>query len=141
MKVRVICPVYPTEDDRVVSDAISSLIIGAKPTLRNDGLPRELYFEGEGMDLLAELRSMIHNLRIIDTVKSRLILNWNGQESFILLDKQAATIKRLRLVDDSEETPPLGSIMVKLEFTSRLEFESVLSWLTPRTEDGRIVAD
>ncbi|MFX0106789.1 MAG: hypothetical protein ACFE7R_00740, partial [Candidatus Hodarchaeota archaeon] len=85
------------------------------------------------------IRKTIHSLKIIDAVRARLQHNWNGSTTSVSFDKQAAYNKKLRILDDREEEPPLGCINLVIAFAEPKDFEKFLIWFTPKTIDGRVV--
>jgi predicted RNA binding protein with dsRBD fold (UPF0201 family) len=141
MEIEIACSVYPTEDVELVLQALRNLVPDMNPVEQAGIGKSELLCRLQGSRLLGSIKSRIHDLRIIDAVRSRLIANWNGQETRILLDKQAALSDRLRLVDDSDETPPLGAINILIRPVSQAELDDLLAWLVPRTEGGRVVGN
>ena len=75
----------------------------------------------------------------IDAARKRLQSNWNGTSTNIHFDKQAAFTRKLRIIDDNQELPPLGSIEMIVTFDSEQEFEEFVNWFTPPTKDGKII--
>lgn len=134
------CLVHPTEDITKVREAIEN-IFGVVPikNFEKDQLI-ELVSTELHQDDLFHIRQIIHDKRIIDAVRVRLLRNRDELTSFIFLDKQAAFVEKLRLLDNEDETPPLGSIELRIDFTSESGFETFLNWFTPPTKDGKIVA-
>ncbi len=85
------------------------------------------------------VRQHIHTLRIIDAVRKRVFSNWDGSVTSIFFDKQAAYYGKLRIVDETEEDPPLGCIELKISFEDEAEFDGFLAWFAPPTKDGRVI--
>ena len=139
MQILITCPVNPTEDIRKVEKALDNLI-GRSESLSNvsDG-EREVSLSFEHRDAMTLIRQTIHETRIIDAARKRLESNWNGTSTKIYFDKQAAFVRRTRVVDDDQELPPLGSIEVVLLFESKREYEEFIDWFTPPTKDGRVI--
>ena len=133
------CLVNPTEDIVIVSNAILNLFPESKINRKEMKIGIEMSILLKNRSDLENLRQMIHDTRIIDTTRSRLQNNWNGINTHIRFDKQVANISRIRLLDDSEENPPLGAIEVQLDFNGQNEFERFIEWFTPPTVDGKIV--
>ena len=133
------CLVNPTEDIAIVSNAILNLFPESKINRKEMEIGIEMSILLKNRSDLENLRQMIHDARIIDATRSRLQSNWNGINTLIRFDKQVANISRIRLLDDSEENPPLGAIEVQLDFNDQNEFERFIQWFTPPTVDGKIV--
>lgn len=133
---------YPTEDSRIVVNALESFLKTASLDERLVGENRlEIIASSEKRDFLNIIREMIHQRKIIDAVRTRILANWNGLDaSFVLFDKQAATMRKLKLVDNREEAPPLGAISLECRFASDTEFDDFLSWFVPPTENGHVLA-
>jgi predicted RNA binding protein with dsRBD fold (UPF0201 family) len=101
---------------------------------------RVLIAKFDEREILRIVRQMIYDRRIIDAVRTRLRSNWNGSNSsFVRFDKQTATLRKLRLIDDRDERPPLGSMQLDCYFDNEAEFADFIDWFVPHTEDGRIV--
>lgn len=130
---------YPTEDVQRIIRAIESIIGNVSITSEDDAEVVRLSGVLERSDLLSGLRRAIHDKRIIDAVRSRLHRNQLGSTSYLRFDKQAAFQGRVRLLDDSIENPPLGSILLEFQAETESEFSSFMNWFVPPTEDGRIV--
>ena len=139
MEVLIICPVNPTEDIKKVGEALESLLGRSDlTTLSNDDNVFDLSATYTNREAVNLVRQTIHETRIIDAARKRLRLNWNGRSTKIYFDKQAAFVRKLRIIDDNLELPPLGSIEMVLSFNSEQEFEEFVNWFTPPTKDGKI---
>jgi len=99
----------------------------------------ELVLTDTNQETLNLVRQTVHELRIIDAARKRLISNWNGTSTQIHFDKQAAFIGKLRIIDDSIALPPLGTIEIVLIFKNEAQFEEFIQWFTPPTKDGRVI--
>ncbi len=139
MQVRIHSVAYPTEDMQRVSRAIESILGRIQLSHADDGEVVRLDGTLNQSGLLGGLRQAIHDRRIIDAVRSRLQRNRVENTSRLMFDKQAALQGRVRLLDDSIETPPLGSILLEFRAESETEFNSFMNWFVPPTEDGRVV--
>lgn len=139
MQILVTCSVNPTEDIRKVGKAIENLI-GRSESINNvSDSEMEVSLSFEHRDAMTHIRQTIHETRIIDAARKRLESNWNGTSTKIYFDKQAAFVRRTRVIDDDQELPPLGSIEVVLLFESEREYEEFIDWFTPPTKDGRVI--
>jgi len=139
MEVHIICPVNPTEDIKKVETALENLLGNSDFTSVDNTDVLEIsttFTDRAGIKLV---RQTIHETRIIDAARKRLRSNWNETSTKIHFDKQAAFTKKLRIIDDTLELPPLGSIELTIIFDSEQEFEEFVNWFTPPTKGGRIV--
>jgi predicted RNA binding protein with dsRBD fold (UPF0201 family) len=137
MEVLITCPVNPTEDVKKVGIVIENLL-GRTDFSTDDNKP-EIVVNYTNRDSVSLVRQTIHETRIIDAVRKRLEANWNGTSTSLHFDKQAAFVKKLRIIDDNQELPPLGSIEMVVVFASEQEFEDFVDWFTPPTKDGKII--
>ncbi|RDE13054.1 MAG: hypothetical protein C4K47_06680 [Candidatus Thorarchaeota archaeon] len=133
--------VYPTEDQERVEQAIKTVLSGGECTVVDHEAYAELEIAFNEAKSLEWLRQRIQDLRIIDAARTRLQSNWDGVRTRLCIDKQAAFLGRVRIIDDSEESPSLGYIEIMLQFDGLREFNRFVTWMTPRTENGRIVTD
>jgi predicted RNA binding protein with dsRBD fold (UPF0201 family) len=140
MDILVRCLVNPTEDPQKVEQALKNIIGPQKVTLEKHNEISEFVFNESKQDCLGFVRQSIHEERIIDAARKRLLKNWNGTSTQIHFDKQTAYIGKLRVIDDSTAPPPLGTIEIVIIFEEETQFEEFLHWFTPPTKDGRIVA-
>ena len=140
MEVTMCCPVFPTEDKQLVETALVNLFLIQESEEQN----RETYIELKKLwndpSSLSSIRQRIHELRISDVVRKRLVSNWDDLNAMTRLcfEKQAASIDKLRVVDDAQENPPLGLIEIAIRFQSTSEFENFLDWFTPRVSSSQV---
>ena len=140
MELTVRCPVFPTEDKQLVETALVNLFLIQESEEQN----RETYIELKKLwndpSSLSSIRQRIHELRISDVVRKRLVSNWDDLNAMTRLcfEKQAASIDKLRVVDDAQENPPLGLIEIAIRFQSTSEFENFLDWFTPRVSSSQV---
>jgi len=85
--------------------------------------------------LLAGIHYMIRKEEIIDTAKSAFMecLSEDGLKTAVLLNKQAAFMKRLSFPADSE---PLGSVKLEIRAETSEDMLKLIDWLTPPTKNG-----
>jgi len=141
MKSTIRCIVHPTEEIQRIEKAIENILgpITLSATKFNEFI--EIYSSSiTGKANFALLRQLVHDKRILAAVRVRLLKNLDEFTTFMYFDKQAAYTGKLRLIDNSQENPPLGSIEIRFEFESESQFEEFLDWFSPRTKDGRIIA-
>lgn len=131
---------YPTENPQRVQEAIEN-IFGSIPI---EIVKKVNFSEISSPELvqthLTHIRQAIHDKRIIDATRVRLLRNRDELTTMIFLDKQAASVGKLRLLDNENEDPPLGSIELRMNFVTDSEFEQFLTWFSPPTKDGKIIA-
>lgn len=139
MEILITCPVNPTEDITRVRIALENLLGGPVSTATESDDISEISTSYNNRDGVSSLRQAIHETRIIDAARKRLESNWNGTSTKIYFDKQAAYAKKVRIIDDNQDFPPLGCIEVVYVFDSEQEFKEFVGWFTPRTKDGRII--
>ena len=139
MDIIVTCPVNPTEDVLKVKKALEN-VAGLQTFISesHDEIT-ELVLTNSKKESLNLVRQAVHENRIIDAARKRLLSNWNGTSTQIHFDKQAAFVGKLRIIDDSTELPALGTIEIGLIFNDETQFEEFLHWFTPPTKKGRIV--
>ena len=140
MDIFVRCPVNPTEDVLKVRRALENIIGLQTFTSEKYDKITELVLTDLKQESLNLVRQIIHELRIIDAARKRLLSNWNDTSTQIHFDKQAAFVGKLKIIDDSTELPPLGTIEIGLIFENESQFEEFLHWFTPRTKKGRAIS-
>ena len=85
--------------------------------------------------LLTGIHYLIRKEEIIDTAKSAFLesLSDDGLKTAVLLNKQAAFMKRLSFPADLE---PLGSIKLEILTETSNDMLKLIDWLTPPTKNG-----
>ncbi|TFG15266.1 hypothetical protein EU537_01175 [Candidatus Thorarchaeota archaeon] len=139
MEITIRTPVNPTEDKNKVLDALSYFWMTKNFEEVGEGNRIIISLITTNRESLVSLRQAIHDYRIIDAVKKLLRNNWTGTMTMLVLDKQAASSGKLKVVDDTEYAPPLGGIEVIIRLATNHEFESFLDWFVPHTVKGEIV--
>jgi predicted RNA binding protein with dsRBD fold (UPF0201 family) len=141
MEITIKCLVYPTEDIEKVKKAIKTHL-GASPlNVVEHNQFMELVFSNDDRTILSIVRQSIHEKRILAAVRTKLLNNYNDLDftTSIRLDKQAAFVGKLRLIDNAVENPPLGSIEIHIKFETAPLFREFLDWFSPRTKDGKVI--
>ena len=138
MKIMIRAPVYPTEDNSRISEALRHHFPDAIFELIQEGEISWLQYQADDRTTLNTLREMLHEFRIIDAARKILKSNWTGTQSSIQLDKQAAYRNKLRLIGNDND-PPLGTLQINLSMSDIDQLEEFLLWFTPPTKNGRIV--
>lgn len=139
MKSTIRCIIHPTEDPKRIESAIENILGSVIFSSSKFDEFTEIYYPDVTNANLTILRQLIHDKRILDAVRVRLRKNYDELITHLHFDKQAAFTGKIRLIDNTQENPPLGTIELTFEFTSQSEFEEFLDWFSPRTKDGRII--
>ena len=141
MELTVSCPVFPTEDKQLVETALANLFLIQESKEQKTETHIELKTLWNNPSSLSSIRQRIRELRIVDVVRKRLVSNWDDLNAMTRLcfEKQAASVDKLRVVDDAQESPPLGFIEITIRFQNTSEFENFLDWFTPRVSSGQVV--
>lgn len=140
MRFSIRCPVFPTEDADLIMKSLLAYFPHCKFTLSNEERGSWIESDTSEMKSFEKLRSVIHELRIIDATKRVISTSWTGTMFVLRLDKQAAVRSRISIVDDSD-IPPLGSIEIAAFCESDEVYESFVRWFTPLTKDGKVIKD
>ncbi|MFW9956914.1 MAG: RNA-binding domain-containing protein [Candidatus Odinarchaeota archaeon] len=141
MIITVRCLVHPTEDVERVKASIETHLGKIPIKVVEHSKLIELTSSNANREILSTVRQLIHEKRILAAVRTRLLKNYNDLDytTSIHLDKQAAYVGKLRVVDNDVETPPLGSIEIHIVFETGHQFEEFLDWFSPRTKDGKVI--
>ena len=139
MKSTIRCIVHPTEDIHRIEKAIENILGPITISKTKFDEFTEIYSPEVNKTSFTVLRQLVHEKRILDAVRVRLLKNLDDLTTFMFFGKQAAYMGKIRLIDNENEDPPLGSIEIRLEFSSEVQFEEFLDWFSPRTKDGRVI--
>jgi predicted RNA binding protein with dsRBD fold (UPF0201 family) len=124
--VEVTAPVYDTELEGRVSDAIAAIFPDAEPTLEHGELRATVHD-------LEHLSELLHRQEILDTARAVFFRNRRGDSVSFRLKKQAAFVGVVNfVVDDPGE---LGTIAVRVS-VEEPGVEELINQVAPPTEDG-----
>lgn len=124
--VEVTAPVYDTELEERVSDAIAAIFPDAEPTLEHGELRATVHE-------LEHLSELLHRQEILDTARGVFFRNRRGDNFSFRLKKQAAFVGVANfVVDDPGE---LGTIAVRVS-VEEPGVEELINQVAPPTEDG-----
>jgi hypothetical protein len=126
LAVSISCPVFPSEDQERVRQAVLNIFPGTDLIL-SDGV---LSGETDNVDHFSE---QIRRQRILDSTRSMLIKGRNGERSTVHLNKQAAYAGKISF---TESRTILGTI--KVIFGSD-DITAFIGSLAPQTVDGEEV--
>ena len=112
-----------SESKDKVSSAISNLFEDGEMRVESD----RIQFLSNKIESLRFLRDQFRDRRVRSAARRLLLTNQKDSDStFLLLNKQAATVSIAAICDDPKESP-LGPIVLRIR-SSRLP--SVIDWLT-----------
>ncbi|MFX0098328.1 MAG: RNA-binding domain-containing protein [Candidatus Hodarchaeota archaeon] len=156
IKINVEVPVYPTEDEEKVLEALHNIFpydasnIQKKPgkeeiTLLHDedilyDVDREvLSLELEGAKPLMRMYELLRQFYIVETARSvffssKRVMDESVSRVSFSLNKQAALAGKLHFCGENES--PLGSIDVIIESDA---LDHLINWLAPPTKDGIVL--
>jgi len=129
VEVEVTAPVYDTELEERVSDAIAAIFPDAEPELEHGELRATVHD-------LEHLSELLHRQEILDTARSVFFRNRRGDSVSFRLKKQAAFVGVANFVVD--EPGELGTIAVRVS-VEEPGVEELITQVAPPTEDGRPV--
>lgn len=139
--VEVWTRVFPSESTERVLMAVKNVIPfdeNLDEVEISEGSVREIRISSNRYECLMKLRDSLRSDRILDTARMLLKSNAYGDETRILLHKQAAFNGRVHLCETEEESP-LGAISVSIRVPGAIN--AFIDWLAPKTEKGRIVRE
>ncbi|MDJ0269618.1 MAG: hypothetical protein NXY59_03540 [Aigarchaeota archaeon] len=124
--MRVEAPVYLTEDEEKVVEAIKNIF----PKFNISSTQYEdltiLHGEGSGRELLEKLRMVIRSRRIRAAARSFMMQRIDDGILVFLLNKQAASVGKVSFCENAQETP-LGAIKVTIKGEG---LRDLVEWLT-----------
>jgi hypothetical protein len=126
LAVSISCPVFPSEDQERVRQAVLNIFPGTELVLTEGTLSGET----DNVDHFSE---QIRRQRILDSTRSMLIKGRNGEHSSVHLNKQAAYAGKISF---TEARTILGTI--KVIFRSD-DITAFIGSLAPQTVDGEEV--
>ncbi len=130
MEVLVRARVYPTEDPEKVEEAVKNLF---RLELVLDG--DFLTGLGEGREPIARFHELLRSQGILDAARHSLEAGLLEGRLRFFLNRQAAYMGLVNFVEE-ETKSLLGPIEVEVRGD---DLPSLIRWLAPRTEGGRIV--
>lgn len=130
MEFLVRARVCPTEDPEKVERAVKNLF--PLETVREGDL---LTGRGDGRGALRRLHELLRSQGILDAARHSLEAGLQGKNLRFFLNRQAAYMGLVNFVEE-ETKSLLGPIEVEVRGD---DLPSLIGWLAPRTEGGRIV--
>ncbi|MEM2904414.1 MAG: RNA-binding domain-containing protein [Candidatus Bathyarchaeia archaeon] len=128
VKTTFTAEVNPTEDEEKVQTALLNLAgPGAKLERRVEAGRVTLLSEGEGLESLGKLRSMLEAQRIRDAARLVLARSIRGSRIRVAFNRQAAFVGKASFSESPGESP-LGPIEVEVETDDPYE---AIDWVAP----------
>ncbi len=137
-KVRVEAEIRPTEDVERVKRAVLNLF--RPDTIRVEDLGsgyKLLVAESYSLRGLLRLWEGLRRERILDAARGYMLRGISGDTLVFKLNKQAAYVGRVSLVDLDSEAP-MGPIVFTVEHSDP---RAVVDWLAPPTRMGRPIRE
>jgi len=133
IKVVVKAEVRVTEDISKVERAVRNVFNPINILITEEDNKRFIVAEGEGLNCLQKLRSLLRNERILDAARSIFKKSIEGKTLKFHINKQIAHIGRLSFSAPEHESP-LGPITFIITCSSP---EKLVDWLAPPTSNGK----
>ncbi|MBR2254826.1 MAG: hypothetical protein IJ856_03270 [Candidatus Methanomethylophilaceae archaeon] len=124
-EIRISCAVNPSEDESLVRDAVANIFPSADLVMEDGRLT--------GHADLVTFSKLIRRQRILDTTRSVLIKNRDGDRTRMYLNKQVATVGKVSFTDRRAVLGPIEVTIVSDEM------ESLIDRVSPVTVDGEEV--
>jgi predicted RNA binding protein with dsRBD fold (UPF0201 family) len=134
--LRVSAEIHPTESEEKIRKALLSVFNGINFSRDGDSL---VGTSMSPMDLQI-LRKKLHERKILDTARSRLLSNISGSGTALLLHKQALAAGKVAIVDSPIESP-MGPVRVSIALGSPESLHDFINHLAPMTVDGAPVGE
>ena len=129
-RVKISCRIYPTEDEKKVLGAMGNIFPTVEFKTEREG--GEAFGESTDQASLIELRELIKKQKIEETARGYLLGNTKGKRLHISLNKAAAAMGKVNLVDFDMA---LGAIEVEIEGETPEALEGLIDWLCGGQED------
>jgi predicted RNA binding protein with dsRBD fold (UPF0201 family) len=136
--VEIVCEarLNSTETEETIRDILRKFLPGeANLDSRFDGT--FVVVRTSGLEELQIFGDWVRELRLLDTVRERLIRSITGNITALYFNRQAAAMDRIALVDLNDE-PPLGPVVLQIVSDSLM---FVADKITPRTWKGKELSE
>ena len=112
--------VNPTEDPNKVTTAVRNMFPKSDFILKNT----EVYFSTEELENLKKIKDQIRSRSTLSVLKKILLNNLTMDKTWFLLNKQAAFVGVVAMVEDEDESP-LGPIKITIK---NLNIDEIFRW-------------
>lgn len=126
IEIEVSAYLNPSESIKKVVSAIKNIVPGSNPRRRGDAVVAEANNIGDLQRIYEQTRSR----QTLGVTRSRLLRNLTRNETFVLLNKQAAFAGATVTCDDDNESP-LRTIKLTLRSSKIME---VIDWIAPHLD-------
>ncbi len=136
--VDIVCEakLNPTEKRETIEELLKKFLSGdVVEDIRSDGT--YLLIRGNDISDLLVLYEWSYELKLMDTVRTRLIKSILGNITALYFNRQAVAMDKLALVD-VDDSPPLGSIVIQIISDNLM---AVINQIAPKTYDGKILSE
>lgn len=136
--VEIVCEarLNSTETQETIENILRKFLPGkVSEDKRFDGT--YLVVRASGLDQLQIFGDWVRELRLLDTVRERLIRSISGNITALYFNRQAAAMDRLALVD-LNDAPPLGPVVLQIVSDSLM---FVADKVTPKTWKGKELSE
>jgi predicted RNA binding protein with dsRBD fold (UPF0201 family) len=124
----------PTEKRETIEELLKKFLSGdVVEDVRSDGT--YLLIRANDISDLLILYEWSYELKLMDTIRSRLIKSILGNITALYFNRQALAMDKLALVDVDDD-PPLGAVIIQIISDNLM---AVINQITPRTYDGLIL--
>ena len=118
-----------SESFEKVSLAIKNIFVRSSPVRQKESVG----FKSNSTGDLFRIHEYIRSKQTISVARRRLLTNLKGDETFLLLNRQAAFSGSI-VICDSDAESPLGAIRLTLRSP---DISKVIDWLAPRLDKAR----
>ena len=129
VQIEVSANLNNSESFEKVSAAIKSVLFESSAA-KQEG---SVVLRSKNIRDLSRVYDYIRSKQTISVVRSRLLRNLNGNDTFLLLNRQAARAGAV-VICDSDAESPLGAIRLALKSP---DISKIIDWLAPRLDTGR----
>lgn len=126
IEIEVLAYLNPSESVEKVVSAIKNIVPSSSPKGKGDTIVAEANYIGDLQRIYEQTRSR----QTLGVVRRRLLRNLSNNETFVLLNKQAALAGAAVTCDDDNESP-LGAIKLTLRSSKIME---VIDWMAPHLD-------
>lgn len=129
IKIEAVAYINPSESFDKVSLALANMSVGSHPAKQGNNVA----VKSENVEALSKIYEYIRSRQTMGVVRSKLLKNLTNNETFLLLNKQAAYAGAIVVCDEEAESP-LGAIKLTLRSP---DIVKIIDWLAPPLDRER----